>query len=68
MEPTLLFTSKELTKSTRALEIDLLVYFIRMADLPNARQLLVNLLGRGERVSREIVRAYEHLECRQKAA
>ena len=61
MHPTPVSSSKIITKSPRAMEIDLLVYFIRTADLRNARQSLVNFLARGERVSREIVAAYEQL-------
>jgi hypothetical protein len=53
---------KEMGKSSRAMEIDQLVYFIRNADLDSARRSLVNFLERGEPVSKEIVTAYQHLE------
>lgn len=68
MNHTPLYSSTGMTKSPRAWEIDLLVYFIRMADLQNARQSLVTFLERGERVSREIVADYERLESRRLAA
>jgi len=49
-------------KSPRAMEIDQLVYFIRTSDIQNARRSIVNLLGRGERLSHEILEAYHRLE------
>jgi len=49
-------------KSPRAIEIDQLVYFIRTSDVCNARRSIVNLLGRGETISREIIAAYHQLE------
>ena len=49
-------------KSARSMEIDQLVYFIRNADVDNARRTLVNFLERGEPVSKEIVTAYQLLE------
>ena len=50
------------SKSSRAMEIDQLVYFIRHADVDNARRSLVNFLERGEPVSKEIVTAFQLLE------
>jgi hypothetical protein len=44
------------------MEIDQLVYFIRHADVDNARRSLVIFLERGEPVSREIVTAFQLLE------
>ena len=52
----------EMEKSSRAMEIDQLVYFIRNADVDNARRSLVTFLERGEPVSKEIVTAYQLLE------
>jgi len=49
-------------KSSRAMEIDQLVYFIRHADVDNARHSLVTFLERGEPVSKEIVTAFQLLE------
>jgi hypothetical protein len=49
-------------KSPRAIEIDQLVYFIHTSDIYNARRSIVNLLGRGETISREIIAAYHQLE------
>jgi hypothetical protein len=48
--------------ASRSMEIDQLVYFIRTSDLHNARRSIVNLLGRGQRISREILIEYHRLE------
>ena len=61
MNPLSVWPSEEMPKSPRALEIDQLVFFIRTSDLPHARHSLENFLTRGDRVSREILAAYEHL-------
>ena len=52
----------ESAKSPRAMEIDQLVYFIRTSDIYNARRSIVILLGRGERLSRDIIASYHALE------
>ena len=49
-------------KTPRAMEIDQLVYFIRTSDIYNARRSIVILLGRGERLSRDIIASYHALE------
>lgn len=54
--------NRESKRSFRSMEIDQLVFFIRNADVENARRSLVNFLERGEPVSREIVSAYQLLE------
>ena len=54
-------SAEELTKSARAAEIDQLVIFIRNRDIQNARRMLKALTGKGKRISREIVDAYERL-------
>ncbi len=51
-----------MNKSPRAIQIDTLVYFIRRADLGKANRLVGQFLKRGDRVSREIMAAYRHLE------
>ncbi len=56
------YDPKEFTQSTREAEIDQLVQFIRTRDIRNARRMLVILMGKGERISQEIVSAYERLE------
>ena len=59
--PDLLVTA---VKSARAAEIEQLIQFIRNRDIRNARRMLVVLMGKGERISREIVAAYERLELK----
>lgn len=51
------------TKSLREIEIEQLVYFIRQSDVHNARRSIVNLLGRGQLISRDIVLEYQQLEA-----
>ena len=50
------------TKSSRAMEIEDLIRYIRNADVENARKTLVSFLERGERVSHEIVTEYQQLD------
>lgn len=54
--------AQRLEKNKRAVEIDQLVQFIQQRDIQNARRKLVDLMGKGVRISREIVVAYERLE------
>ena len=54
--------AEESTKDTREAEINQLVSYIRQRDIRNARRMLVVLMGKGERISREIVAAYERME------
>ncbi len=64
MNHTTVYPSDKFMKSPREAEMDRLHFFLRKEDLQNARRVLLNLLRRGEQVSREIMAAYERLELK----